>query len=65
MDAVNYNVTKELNVWIFQLLALVLCVEPVHWDSLEMDSNAMVYHASLRITTAMMLQCYILSTDAI
>ena len=27
----------------YQLLALELCVEPVHWDSLEMDSNAMVY----------------------
>ena len=42
MDVVKYNVTKELNVWMYQLLALELCVEPVHWDSLEMDSNAMV-----------------------
>ena len=42
MDAVKYNVTKELSAWMYQLLALELCVEPVHWDSLEMDSNAMV-----------------------
>ena len=42
MDVVRWNVLKELSVWIYQLLELVLCVEPVHWDPLEMDSNAMV-----------------------
>ena len=42
MDVVRWNVMKELSVWIYQLLELELCVEPVHWDPLEMDSNAMV-----------------------
>ena len=42
MDVRRSNVLKELSVWIYLLLVLVLCVAPVQMDTLEMQLSVMV-----------------------
>lgn len=51
MAVQRFNALKGLSVWMYQLLVLVQCVEPVLRDTLEMQlTNVMVYiyqHACL------------------